>query len=315
MTRLMQPQARAPVAALSAGGSAVGHWTPVRMGAALALVAVAVFVARDAWADLTSWAWRDEEQSHILLVPLIVGWLVWARRDRAAAIRPESSLVGPAIIALGGLINWYGFNFLTQSAWHFGAVLMAVGAFLTVSGWRLAWSLLPAFVVLAFLVPVPGTIRQQIAIPLQEAAAHATEWIYHLFALDIVRNGNVLHFNGQDIAVAEACNGMRMVFALILVTYAVAFAQPLRTYVRVLLLAASPLLALVCNIIRLLPTVWLYGYYPETLGPIFHDLSGWAMILVAFGLVMGIIRLLQWLELPIMREGEDGAAEPAEATR
>jgi len=61
------------------------------------------------------------------------------------------------------------------------------------------------------------------------------------------------------VTVAEACNGMRMVFALVLVSYAFAFSMPLRNGVRLVVLAASPLAAIVCNVIRLIPTIWLYG--------------------------------------------------------
>ena len=37
---------------------------------------------------------------------------------------------------------------------------------------------------------------------------------------------------------AEACNGMRMVFALVLVSYAFAYSMPLRNTVRILVLIA-----------------------------------------------------------------------------
>ncbi len=50
-----------------------------------------------------------------------------------------------------------------------------------------------------------------------------------------------------------------MVFGLILVSYAFAFSLPLRNRVRLLILLASPLAAILCNLVRILPTVWVYG--------------------------------------------------------
>ena len=80
-----------------------------------------------------------------------------------------------------------------------------------------------------------------------------------------------------------------------------AFGTPLRPSVRAMLLVLSPVAAVVCNVIRVVPTVWLYGHYPDTVGPVFHDLSGWAMLAVAFFLLLGFVRMLRWAEVPVMQ--------------
>lgn len=295
-----------PVGECGTGADRSISWTTGKLLAAIAMTALGVLVTFDAWADIVSIAWHDEEASHIFLVPIVVAWLVWSRREQLLDIPVGPSLIGPALVALGGVLNWYGFGHMVQALWHGGTVLVAVGCFLTVVGHHVLWRLWPAFVVLGFLVPVPGLIRQEIALPLQTATAASTAAIYHAFAVDIVRNGNVLRFNGMDIAVAEACNGMRMVFALLLVTYAVAFISPLRAWVRVLVLLLSPVFAIACNVIRLLPTVWLYGYYPETIGPVFHQVGGWVMIGVAWAMVAGFINLLHWADIPVMQDSKNG---------
>ena len=92
-----------------------------------------------------------------------------------------------------------------------------------------------------------------------------------------------------------------MVFALVLVSFAFAYSLPLRNSVRVLVLLASPLAAIACNVIRLLPTVWLYGYSAEPIAKKFHDVSGWIMLPVAFVLLLGIVRLLRWAMIPVAR--------------
>jgi exosortase/archaeosortase family protein len=113
--------------------------------------------------------------------------------------------------------------------------------------------------------------------------------------------GNVLIVNGQQIAVAEACNGLRMVWGLILVTYAFAFSIPLRPLTRTVLLVLSPFVALLCNIIRLVPTAALYGYADRELADQFHDISGWVMLPIAFIGLLITIRLLRWALVPVGR--------------
>ena len=94
--------------------------------------------------------------------------------------------------------------------------------------------------------------------------------VSEVIGLDVIRNGNLLTVNGMDVAVVEACNGMRMVFTLFLASYVFAFVTPLRGYVRFLILAACPLTAVICNVIRLVPTVWMFGLYGKKSGVAAH---------------------------------------------
>ena len=77
--------------------------------------------------------------------------------------------------------------------------------------------------------------------------------------------------------------------------------MPLRESVRLLVLAASPLAAIVCNIIRLIPTVWLFGYGRHDIATKFHNISGWIMLPIAFFMLLGIMRLLRWALVPVTR--------------
>jgi len=178
-------------------------------------------------------------------------------------------------------------------------VLIVIGALLSVVGRDLLLRFAPVFAVLIFLVPIPGRFRQEIAIPMQNATARATQTVFDILGEPIQRNGNQLSINGQVVNVAEACNGMRMVFTLILVSYAFAFGEPLRGYVRFLILAASPLSAIGCNVIRMIPTIWLFGHARHDVAEWFHNFAGWAMLGIAFLLLMGIIRLLKWALIPV----------------
>lgn len=276
-------------------------WTRSRLLIGLTLVTSGVLVTIDQWTDIFQIAVRDEESSHIFLVPVVAVWLIWCRRDQLRDLNPIWSIAGPFLIAAGWLTVSIGFNHNLQALRHGGAITVVTGCLVTATSVQMLQRLLPAFIVLGFLVPVPNLIRQEIAIPLQSATAQATEFIGHLFGMDVMRYANRLSYNGVDIEIAEACNGMRMVFALILVTYAVAFALRLRPSVRVSIIILSPVFAIACNVLRTLPTLWIYGHFPEAIGDAFHDISGWLMVFVAFGLILGMIQTLHWAQIPIMQ--------------
>ncbi|MBS0197387.1 MAG: exosortase/archaeosortase family protein [Planctomycetes bacterium] len=267
----------------------------------LSLFVAAVWCMRVTWSDLLTIASRDEEQSHIILVPFIALWLAWVRRVRLRHLHPRGTLFGVMIMLMGWAASYIGYYHAIQSAWHAGAVIVIIGVAVTGLGINTLLRLFPAFAVSVFAVPTPGTIRHAISGPLQTASAAITQVILESFGVPVERSMNLLNLNGHDIAVAEACNGMRMVLALILVSYAFAFSLPLRPYARVLVLVLSPVAAIFCNIVRLLPTVLLYGYAPIRVADAFHDISGWLMLPVAFLLLRGIYSVLGWAQIPVTR--------------
>lgn len=276
-------------------------WTGTQIGALCVLVLLAVWAGWTQWEDIFTIAWRDEEASHILLVPPIIAWLVWVRRVRFRRSRPRFSWIGPLMIAVGWGISWISFRNAFQFGWHGGAVLMLVGAVASVVGLRVMATFAPAALLAVMLIPVPGKLRLMIAGPLQTATAEVTRVLLEAFGFWVERTGNLLIINDVPVAVQEACNGMRMVFALVLVSYAFAFTVPLRNSVRLVVLLLSPLAAIVCNVVRLTPTVVLYGYSDEKTADTFHDLSGWAMLPVAFLMLIGITRALRWALVPTYR--------------
>lgn len=274
-------------------------WSDSRFVAALVLVTGSVVVSFDAWRDIYRIATRDEESSHIFLVPIVAAWLFWVRRRRLRHFRPNQSFAGPVGVLLGWFLYSFGDTYLIQSFYHTGAVVMAIGCLVTVFGARLFREFFPVFLTLVFLIPVPGRVRQQIALPLQTLTAQLTAEFFDIIGAPVARAGNTLIVNGVDVQIAEACNGLRMMFALALAMFAFAFGSPFRWYVRVLVLAATPLSAVACNVVRLVPTVWLYGYHPGDFATHFHDVAGWLMLLIAFAILIAIVRLLRWALVPV----------------
>lgn len=261
------------------------------------LLPLAVCVCLPAWRDMISVAFDREDQSHIILALPVAIWLGIIRRGRMRFFVPSGSWVGLAAVIMGVVGGEAGFRLGIDLGWHGGAVLAAAGAVVSVLGVAFVRKFLPSFFALAFLLPVPGRIRQPIAVPLQEISAKVTETVLDLFGLPISRSGSILVINDQSVAIAEACNGMRMVGALALVTFAFAFSVPMRNRIRLALLILSPAVALLVNIVRLVLTTLAYGYASHEVAGVFHDVSGWAVLGLALIILWGVLRLLQWMEL------------------
>lgn len=274
-------------------------WTLWHVLGSLAMLALAVWACLPAWTEIVLAAWNNEEDSHIFLVPFVAAWLVWIRKGRMRRIRPTSQWVGLMIVILGAALYIGGYEYDIYYYRNAGAIVVAVGALFSILGVEVMIAFMPAICVLIFAIPVPGTIRQHLAIKMQWATAMITQQIFDLLGVAVEQFQNMLSINGQKVKIVEACNGLRMVFALVLVSYAFAFSTPLRGYVRFLVIILSPVSAIVCNVIRLIPTIYFFGALDTAQAEKIHNYLGWPMLPLAFLILMGIIRLLRWALLPV----------------
>ncbi len=281
----------------------IRNWRTIDCVALAVLITAAIAASFNAWADIFSQGLNDPEQSHVLLALPVAAWLAWLRRGRIIRLKPTASVYGPLVILAAWGIGEIGLRHSRDVLWHFSALLLLLGCVLSVAGYKPVMKLAVPAVALLFLLPIPAIIRLEIARPLQNVSAQCSQYLLDLFGVPVVRTGNALIINGHNVVIAEACNGMRMVAALFVVTYTFAFSIPARPMVRALLLASSPLLAVVVNILRLMPTVMFYGYASESTATAFHDLSGWFMMVVALLVLWSIMRFLRWMELPVLNYG------------
>ncbi|MDB5295076.1 MAG: hypothetical protein JWO31_1059 [Phycisphaerales bacterium] len=279
----------------------IERWTYTHVAAAAGLGALGVLATGDAWRDMFSLAYNEAEYSHIFLVPIVALWMVFARRLRIRHCKPIGTPIGVAVALCGWSVHALGYYRGYQTLWHAGAVMVLVGCLLSVLGKHALFRFFPAVAVLLFLVPVPPHYRIKIAQPLQTWTAEVSQAVLEVAGVPVLREGCKLVVNHEEVMIVEACNGLRMVFALILVSYAFSFGLPLRNAVRFIVLLASPASAILCNVVRIVPNALIYGYGSRSAGQTFHDYSGWLMLPVSFLILLGVIRLLRWATVPVMK--------------
>jgi exosortase len=290
----MQTTEIRPTQQADPASSSRGYWRAPILFATALLALAGLWVTSDAWSDIYHLGTTDEESSHVLLAIPAALWIAWTRKTYTSGARRAGTWLGPALVAFGWLLYSYGDVQLFQSIWHFGAICIVIGCIVTMVGQEVFLRLWPAFAVLIFLIPVPAILRAQIAPPMQTVTAQVTAYLLQTFGEPVTLSGKVLIVNGVSVGIAEACNGIRMVFALALVCFFYAFSTELSARARFMIILASPLIAIAVNIVRLVPTVWLYGHTEVEFAEQFHDLMGWAMMPIAlFGLI-GLRALLSW---------------------
>lgn len=243
---------------------------------------------------------RNSDLSYVWLVPFLAGYLAWIRRIRWRTWHHRPSWIGVAIVVAALVLSWYGRYYDILVFWHVGAPIALIGVLVSVFGAGILRAFGPALLVLCAVAPVPGVVRRQLAIPLQDLASHITTFVLDSFDVPVRSVGHLIEINGIAVAVGEACNGMKLILPLLLIIFTLVFSLSLRGAARAALIAMSIPLALVVNIVRLLPTAIAYGYFPDSAETVYR-ISGFVMIPLAILMMLGLLRFLEAIDVPVAR--------------
>ncbi|CAN5397975.1 hypothetical protein BH20ACI1_BH20ACI1_05620 [soil metagenome] len=277
-------------------------WQPLLTAAAIVFLYAAVLMklGRD-W-------WTDDNYSHGLLVPFVIGYIIWLEFDKLKTARqtPQIWLGGGFVLfallmLLGGTL---GAELFTQ---RISLVLMLVGIVIYFWSAKILKLLVVPFALLILAIPIPQIIFNKIAFPLQIWASQMAVWGIRLFEVASVRKGNVIEIlpNGatQIIAleVVEACSGIRSLMTLITLALVLGYFtrekqtenKPFwknpdvwRTFI--LMFSAIPI-AIFTNAARVTATgVLSYYYGRQATESLWHELSGWLVYVAALILLLSI---------------------------
>ena len=242
----------------------------------------------------------DDDYSAGQLVPLVALVFLWVERKRLRECQLKPFwLGGIALLALAQAGRTFGLLFMYESAERYSLVLTLAGLVLMVAGWRVfrcvSWILLFLFL----MVPFPGRVHNIISGPLRAMASAGSVFVLEAF-MKVGRQGNVLTLNGDTtVGVAEACSGLRMLTAFIIVAAFIAYMVKRSRLQKAVLLASSVPVAIICNIIRIVVTaVLMLLVSAEVAETFFHDFAGLVMMPAAVLLMFGELWLMDKLVEP-----------------
>ena len=246
----------------------------------IACALVLAFVFRGVLADLwTVWT-TQQDYSHGLLVIPFAGYLAWRRRAELRHLaRP--SWAGLGVLAAAFLLREAGLRCYYGSAERFSLVAAIWGLVILLGGWAVVRRVAGPLLLLLLMIPPPGQVITTITLPMQHAAAWASAQVLALLGWNASLEGNTIFLCGQSLEVAEACNGLRMVFAILTLGIAIAFLAPRPVWERATIIASSVLFGVIVNVLRIVVTGAASQMSGGAITGQVHDAAGWFMMPVA----------------------------------
>jgi len=166
-------------------------------------------------------------------------------------------------------------------------------------GWRLFRKVSTILLFLCLMLPWPKQVEATVALPLQRWATSSAVFCLQIMGYEVVAEGNIIHIGQATVAVAEACNGLRMITAFFVIGGLVALLVERAWWQKLIVLASCLPIALVCNTARLTITAIAFTIVNhENLEVIFHDFGGYAMMPLALAGIVAELWLLAKLTTP-----------------
>lgn len=256
--------------------------------------------------------WPREDYSSCALIPLVVIYLIWEKRQQLVGLPSVPSWLGGIPIGCGLLLFWLGelageFFTLYISLW-----LVLVGLCWLHLGWtKLKVIAFPLVFSLATF-PLPIFVNTQMALKLKLLSSRLGVAMLQLWGMSAFREGNVIDLGFTKLQVVDACSGIRYLVPLIAMAVLLAYYYQAATWKRLLVVLSAIPISVVTNGLRIASVGLLYPVFGAKVAEgFFHDFSGWFIFMFSLGLLLGEIWLLRRLFPERLADADPAPPRPA----
>lgn len=208
------------------------------------------------------WVSTKTDWQFCLLVPLLVGWLVWLRRDELRKLPWQGEWLGLLPLSIGAFFFWLGYKADTGYPGFLAVQFILAGMILLVAGRGWMRALFFAWLFLFFTWPMQP-LEDSLASPLRPKTAAMAATLLNLIGVPAVNEGSALQSApdaANGIALGSAfsldvdakCSGINSLFALMMISALLGYLALKQPRSRLVLFVCAVPLAVAGNVVRLL---------------------------------------------------------------
>ena len=258
----------------------------------LATIALSIATFHDGLAYmLRSWQ-GQEEYSYGFLIPFISAFLIWQRKEFLRQIPFHGSWAGVAVTGIGLLFFALGYVSAVYSIVQYSFVIVLTGlalAFMGLPAFRMIWV---AFVVLMFMVPLPGFLNNSLSNEFQLLSSRLGVGFIRMLGISVFLEGNVVDLGAYKLQVVEACSGLRYLYPLMTFGFITGYFYKSAWWKRAVIFLSTIPITILMNSFRIGVIGVTVQYWGTSMAEGFlHDFEGW----VVFMACTGVLVLEMWL--------------------
>lgn len=245
---------------------------------------------------------NSPNNSHGILVPIISAYLIWQKRDKLRNAPVSNSFWGAAVLLSSFLLYIISYAGAVAVVSRIMLISSLIGLVLFNFGSTIFSILRFPLCYLIFMVPVPDSIYELVAFPLQLFATKVSASLIKVLSIPVWREGNMLYFVQTQLEVAEACSGLRSMMSYLMLSVLFAyFMGNTKWWGKITIILSAIPIAIFANIVRVTGTGILAHFFGGQIARGFlHEFSGLAVFAFGFMILffeyMLIIRIVGKME-------------------
>jgi exosortase len=235
------------------------------------------------------------EFSYGLLIPLIVGYLIWMQREELKKTALDPWAKGILVVGLGCAVQVLASRTGSLVFSGLALVISLMGITSYLWGRKQLRIVAVPLTFLILMVPLPSYLMVELSWKLKVLATSVSAEVLRWFSIPVYQDGTFLRLPNYILEIKQACTGSRSIFALFALAVVLAYLAKTSWRNRLLLVAAAPVLAVSTNIIRIVGTGLIARKYGNLVADeSLHAAWGVAVFLLAVLGLLGVQKVLLW---------------------
>lgn len=259
----------------------------------VAAAAAAIFYAFGISSLLS--AWQKPEYSHGYVISFLAAFIAFKRFNPLDVQEAGKNwLLALLVTTIGIMFGIFGIMASIADISTYGMFFAIAGMGIGLLGRKQATNLWPAWVYLAFMLPLPNFIYWPLSIKLQFLSSKIGVAMIKLMGVPVFLEGNIIDLGVYQLQVAEACSGLRYLFPLM--SFGFLFATLYRgpTWHKILLFLSTIPITVFMNSARIAIIGFLVNRFGIAQAEGFlHFLEGWVIFGVCIVILFGLAVTLQ----------------------
>lgn len=256
------------------------------------------------WLQMAGQAFA-EQHFGLAAIAIPLGLWMLVRGFREASTSPVGNQLSLACGMLGALLLWTCIPGGPVVLQNVGAVLLVWSAPTVMLPKREVLRSLPSLLILCFAVEIPGTLSALVTLPIARLNAQIVGFTLGCTGANVEVLGAVVRSSsfpdGLELEIVGACDGLRLLWVVLLFSVFFSYLYHLRRWSVVLLMFAAPLVTMGANLVRILGNATVYSVANKAVGDAAHDVGGVLLMGIACLIPYHIAnrsRVIPWRRAP-----------------
>lgn len=266
----------------------------IHVGVLISIAVIAALIGFENSLLSVARRWQaQEEYSHGFLIPIIVLWLLWSRRDVLRISIGQPSWTGPVLILVAAAMHILGELSAVYVLSQLGFIIALFGIVLGFGGFSLLRVTAVPIAFLIFAIPVPYFVDAMLSYKLQLISSQLGTFFIRLFQIPVYLEGNVIDLGNYKLQVVEACSGLRYLYPLMSLGFLAAYLYQAPLWQRTVVFLSTIPITIFMNSFRIAVVgVMVDNFGPQDADGFLHMFEGWVIFIACAGVLIAEMALL-----------------------